>query len=126
MMPLPSLPPAEKLIVSAHILPGKEDTFKPILVRLNSAHSRTIIMMNKKAFAPREGSRNSASPARLQYPIYEDMTRDAFRVMRAISAHTSVQSCWCAGGQLRFRLIDSDAVKKVADIYRNIEDILKM
>ena len=32
--------------------------------------------------------------------------------MRTTSAHASVQSCWCAGGQLRYRLIDSDAIKR--------------
>ena len=121
-----ALPPSDKLILSAHILPGKENKAKPILVRLCNSHARTIIMMNKKAFAPSAPiASNSSGPARQLYPIFEDMTRDSFRTMRAISAHASVQSCWCAGGQLRYRLIDSDTIKKVSDIYCSIEDIIK-
>ena len=123
-----SIPPADKLIISAHILPGKDNKTKPILVRLNNAHSRTIIMMHKKAFAPRAAPSSSftASQARYLYPIYEDMTRDSFRVMRALSAHAGVQSSWCAGGQLRYKLVDSDTVKRVVDIYASVEDIIKM
>ena len=122
---IPSIPSAEKLILSAHILPGKDTKAKPILVRLNSSYSRTVIMMNKRAYAPRAAISTSSGPARLLYPIFEDMTRDAFRVMRTISAHASVQSCWCAGGQLRFKLVDSEVIKKVQDIYAPIDDIIK-
>ena len=121
------IPSAEKLILSAHILPGKDNKASPILVRLNNAHSRTILMMHKRAFAPRASGSSNSTPGqvRLLYPIYEDMTRDAFRLMRALSAHVDVQSCWCAGGQLRYKLAGSDTIKKVADIYVSVENILK-
>ena len=127
------IPTIEQCIVTAHVLPSKDNKMKPILVRLINAHLRTIVIQLKKDFAPRAAtvaaptdSSASSRPPPQAYPIFEDMTKDAFQLMRALSSHVRVHSCWCAGGQLRFRLVDSEVIQKVRSIYDPIEKILNM
>ena len=132
------VPPIEQCIVTAHVLPSKDNKTKPILVRLINAHFRTIIMQLKKDYAPRAPAApapasdsasvpvDSSKPPPQAYAIYEDMTKDAFQLMRALSSHVRVNSCWCTGGQLRFRLVDSATIQKVRSIYDPIEKILNM
>ena len=132
------IPTIEQSIVTAHVLPSKDNKMKPILVRLLNAHLRTIVIQLKKDFAPRaaaiagaaasapSGDHASSRPPPQAYPIFEDMTRDAFQLMRALSSHVRVHSCWCSGGQLRFRLVDSETIQKVRSIYDPIEKILFM
>ena len=130
------LPTVEQCIITAHILPGKENKTKPILVRLVSGHMRTLIMQLKKDYAPKSAASAPKSPALSSpgkprpppqlYSVFEDMTRDAFQLMRALSSHERVQSCWCSGGQLRFRLVDSEIIMRVQSIYDPIEKIINM
>ena len=133
------LPTADQCIVTAHILPGKENKAKPILVRLVSGHIRTLVMQLKKDFAPKAPVPRSAAakapapsaagsirPPPQLYSVFEDMTKDAFQLMRALSSHERVHSCWCSGGQLRFRLVDSEVIVRVQSIYDPIEKILNM
>ena len=54
------------------------------------------------------------------------MTRDAFQLMRALASHEPVHSCWCYGGQLQFRLVDSEIIQRVKSIYDPIEKIINM
>lgn len=123
---IPSVPTCSELIEIAHILPGKSDN-KPIICRLFSRNIRTIIMQLKKEFAPRATAEHGSNrPAPLLYPIYEDITRDTFRLMRAISSREEVLSCWSAGGTLRFRLRESDDIHRVTSIYDAVERIIEL
>ena len=125
------LPQAEQCIITAHILPSKDGKTKPILVRLVNAHMRSLIIQLKKDYAPKSevttpSSSNSTKPPPQLYPIFEDMTCDAFQLMRALASHEQVHSCWCYGGQLRFRLVDSEIIQRVKSIYDPIEKIINM
>ena len=132
MKKLRYLPTAVQCIITAHILPSKDGKTKPILVRLVNAHMRSLIIQLKKDFAPKSeittpsSSSISTKPPPQLYPIFEDMTRDAFQLMRALSSHEQVHSCWCYGGQLRFRLVDSEIIQRVKSIYEPIEKIINM
>ena len=129
---LPSIPPLHQLIQTAHVLPGKDNKPKPILCRFFSSHIKTLIMQLKKDFAPRATSTLAPSPSfsstnklpPLLYPVYDDLTRDAFRLMRAISSHKEVQSCWSVGGSIKFRIIDSAVIKSVRSIYDTVDNII--
>jgi hypothetical protein len=46
--------------------------------------------------------------------------------MRAISADKRVLSCWSVNGQLRYRLVDSEAndVRRVVSVFDHIDTIL--
>ena len=127
-----NIPACDNLIQTAHVLPGKPGKAKPILCRLYSNHFRTIIMQLKKEFAPRAPARVDGPSAAnttnrlppFTFPIYEDVTRDTFLLMRRLNSHDKVKGCWSAGGQLRFVTTDSDQIKKVVSVYDTIEKIL--
>ena len=128
---LHSVPSCDQIIQTAHVLPGKDNRPKPIFVRFFHHHIKIIIMQLKKDFAPRSNvsppSTNSSSspkPSPLLYPIYDDLTRDAFMLMRNLNSHRSVQSCWSAGGVIKYRLIDDSIIRRVSSIYASVESII--
>ena len=45
--------------------------------------------------------------------------------MRAIAQDDRVQACWTVNGQIRFKLKDSDTVKRVHSILDPLDKILK-
>jgi hypothetical protein len=139
-----SVPPVEEVLERAHILPSKKDGPKPIIARFYCREIRALIFKLKKEFAPKEetgpttrrqGSdqqqqqqqqqQNQRARTRFMYQIFDDLTRANFSKMRAISNDSRVDQCWAVNGQLRFRLVDSQDVRKVNSIYDSIEDILK-
>ena len=131
-MRLRYLPTVEQCITTAHILPNKDNKIKPILVRLVNPHMRTLVMQLKKEFAPKAtpstdpNSPSNSKPPPQKYSIFEDMTRDAFQLMRSLSSDARIHSCWCSGGQLRFRLLGSEIIQRVKSIYGPVEKIILM
>ena len=91
-------------------------------------------MQLKKDYAPRStspptpsstGSSSSSSrPPPMLYPIYDDLTRDAFMLMRALNSHRAVQSCWSAGGIIKYRLVDDTIIRRVSSVYDSVESII--
>lgn len=136
---LQSLPAAEQVLEVAHVLPGKPGAVKPIIMRFFSRNIRNLIFQLKRDFASREEpsqgavTRRSGANAdgryegkgRFRYPLYDDLTKANLSKMKAIAADSRVQSCWTVNGQIRFRLKDSDAVRKVVSILDPLDLILK-
>ena len=127
---LHTIPAYDDLIEVAHILPTKADKINPIICRLYKRGMRTLLMQHKKEFAPRAkaplATSGSTRPPPFIYPIHEDMTRDSFQLMRAMSAHNDVLACWSAGGQLRFRLKDEGdtRIHRIYSIYEPVNMIV--
>ena len=59
------------------------------------------------------------------FPMYEDLTRTTFQKMRAISQHENVQACWSINGQLRFKMKDSEEIRKVVSVFDTVEQMLQ-
>jgi hypothetical protein len=138
------IPPAEELLEVAHVLPGKAGKAKPVITRFFNRYLRTLCLRKKKEFATKSSrvsgrvgaaaengpsqsgaARPSASEGgRYSFPFYEDLTKIAFTKMRAISSHSNVQACWSVNGQLRFKLADSDTVRKVISVFDSVETIV--
>jgi hypothetical protein len=130
---IPSIPSPHSIIKTAHILPAKKDAINPIIVR----NIRNMLFLLKREFAPRApagaatgAGANTRGAQRAEggcfaYPFFEDLTRVNFDKLRAISNHPDVQSCWSVGGSLRFKLKDSDTVRKVKSVFSTVDDILK-
>ena len=81
----------------------------------------SLIIQLKKDYAPKSmattpSGSSSTKPTPQLYPIFEDMTRDAFQLMQALSSYEQVHSCWCYGGQLRFWLVNSEIIQRVKSI----------
>ncbi len=94
----------------------------PYCVILKNRHIKSIIISNKKQFAPRAPNVGEKQGAFL-YPIYEDVTRDSYQLMKKLRADSRVQACWFAGGAIRFITTNSDTVKRVSSIFGPYEDI---
>jgi hypothetical protein len=122
---LHSLPGAEVLLETAHILPGKEGKPNPIICRFFNRYHRTLVLQLKKDFAPRIATTGTNRLPPYLYQIFEDVTADTFRMMRTISNHPDVTACWSSGGHLRYRIKDSDTIHRVSSVYDTIEDIIK-
>ena len=65
-------------------------------------------------YAPREEATSADRRGRYVYPFFEDLTKINFTKMMDIVAHPMMASCWSSRGQLRFKLKDSQTVKKVS------------
>jgi hypothetical protein len=126
-----SIPSIQAAIETAHILPGKPNTPKPIIVRFTSRHLKKTLFTFKKDFSPKiPPSSSSTSPPsrgpRLMYPFYEDLTRDTFMKMKALAAGQRVTACWSVGGQLHYRLTSNpEVVKRVKSVYDSVESIIE-
>jgi len=114
----------------AHILPGKEGSTRPIICRLHSRIYKNLFMENKKEYALRETAAAGAAaragwPPPFKYPVFEDLTRDAFVKMKELAGDDRVLACWSTGGQLRYRRKDDPSVvHKVRSIYDSVDNIL--
>ena len=121
---LDSVPSCSALIKTAHILPSKSE-IKPIYLRLHLPHIKLMLLQLKKEFGPRAPlQRSGSATGPLRFPIYEDMTRDFFRAMRALSTDDRVNACWFAGGSLRVKLEGSDSVKRTSAVFSTVDEII--
>jgi hypothetical protein len=129
-----AIPTLHEAIETAHILPGKPNSPKPIIARFTSRHLKQTLFSFKKDFSPKipssSSSSSSSSPSstrgpRMLFPFYEDLTRDNFLKMKALAADQRVTACWSVGGQLRFRLSNSpEVVRRVKSVYDSVDKIL--
>jgi hypothetical protein len=114
-------------------------------MRFFSRNIRNLIFQLKRDFAAREERRPSSGVTqdvrgeggtgreaggserggRFLYPLYDDLTKANLAKMRAIAQDDRVQSCWTVGGQIKFKLKDSNAVRKVVSIHDDLDTILK-
>jgi hypothetical protein len=121
---LNTVPSADQLLETAHILPGKEGKTKPIICRFYDRHYRTVFLQLRKEFAPKSAATSPNRTAAYLYPAYEDMSSDMYKKMREISNNAAVKSCWAAGGFLRFKLEESETIHRVHCIYDPVEKIV--
>ena len=131
---LPSIPPVEQLLETAHILPSKAEKTPPIIARFYTRNTRSLIFQRKKEFAPRHPTPHPQPPVpqpgskpslgKLAYPIFEDLTKDNFAKMRELAEHQSVLSSWTVAGSIRFRLKNETTVRRVKSVYDSVDIIL--
>ncbi len=140
---LREVPSADQVLEVAHVLPGKPGQPKPVIMRFYNRNLRNLCFQFKRDFATREssgssgggtrrsggggeeGQRGAERAGRYKYPLYDDLTQANLAKMRAISQDDRVQACWTVNGQIKFKLKDSEVVKKVSSIYDDLDVILK-
>jgi len=141
---LTSIPSAEQVLEVAHVLPGKPGAPKPIIMRFYNRNLRNLIFSCKKEYAEREptnsgggGGRGGGADGqgngdgsgrrlgRFKYPLYDDLSKPNLAKMRSIAQDERVQACWTVNGQIRFKLKNSETVKKVNSILDPLDKILK-
>ncbi len=104
------------------MLRAKEGAIKPVIARFYERDIRALIFRHKKAFAPK----HVAGPLkdRYKFQIFEDLTSINFKKMRALATDDRIAACWSAGGQLRFRLPDDPAIRRVENVFDPIEKLI--
>ena len=118
---LAAVPKMEDVIETAHILPGPKAD-KPIICRIKKGPFKLLIHQHKKEFSPRAPGRGDR-PGLPLYAIFDDITRDAYSLMKKIKSDARVQAAWFAGGAIRLRLTNSETIRRVYSIYGPYEDI---
>ena len=93
------VPDCDTLLETAHILPGKPDSHKPIITRFYSRYWRNLVFRNRKEFAPREASSTAnntrsraTKAAKMRYPFFEDLTKATFQKLTSIKQQINVSS----------------------------------
>jgi hypothetical protein len=115
------VPSCYEMIEMAHPLPGRADRPKPIIVRFFNRNIKAVLFKHRKEFAAKDGG---PRPKYL-YPFYDDLTKDTFAKMKLMQNDPRVESCWSTGGSLRYKLVDSNVIKRVPSVYMTNDDILK-
>ena len=121
-----SIPDFEQLLESAHVLPGKSGSAKPIIARFRSRYWKNLCFKHRKEHATRStpapahrkdgrpgGGDGNPGGAKYCFPFCDDLTKPAFSKLLEIQADPTVQSCWSINGSLRFKLKNSTSVRKV-------------
>jgi hypothetical protein len=122
---LDAVPPLERTLEYAHILPARGEGPKPVIARFFDRDLRDIVFRGKKDFAPRSQPSTPDRPGRYCFPFFEDLTKTSFAKMRAIAGHEMVAACWSSRGVLRFKLKDSEQVRTVQNVLDSVENIIK-
>lgn len=133
---LPVIPEFDQLFETAHVLPGKNGSHKTIIARFYNRNMKSICFRFRKDFAPRatptgddrrdrRSSEDGDQLGKLCFPFHDDLTRPALALLKALQAHDDIQACWSMNGQLRFKLKNSQSVRKVVSVFDTVENILK-
>ena len=122
-----SYPSCDNLLETAHILPGKPNSPKPIQVRFYSRYWRSLVFRHRREFAPRESTNTTSTPpekkSRMRHPFFEDLTSATFNQLRSIKQHKGVTSAWTINGTIRFKVKNDETIYKVSSICQSVEDI---
>ena len=133
------VPDFDQLLESAHVLPGKTGSSKPIIARFRTRFWKNLCFRFRKDHAtrinkspagqkdgrPGRGEETNTTTSRYCFPFCDDLTKPAFSKLLEIQADPAVQSCWSINGSLRFKLKNSPSVRKVHSVFDTINDILK-
>ncbi len=121
---LREIPSRNRLICSAHLLPGKEGKPSPIICRLVNNFFRTVILQCRREFAPRGMVSAPGRAPPYSYPIFEDVASEIFRYSQRLAAADGVDAAWIAGGVIRYRRTGSDTILIVKSIFTTVEELL--
>ena len=116
--------PPHFLISNAYCIPAKTSTSSPVIVKLNSELVRSIVFRYKKAALPTHLD-TSTNRVRNTYSVFEDLSPATHAQFRSLQDDIRVKSVWSYGGQVRFKLQDSDTVFKAKSLADTFDTIVK-
>jgi len=111
------------LINNAFALPAKKGTSCPVILTLSSQFVRGLIFKYKKTALPATHDPVQKRD-RPKYLVFEDLSPANFQQLRAIAADRDrVKSVWSFGGQLRFKMHNSETVYKVKSLADTVDSV---
>lgn len=114
---LAGMPSAHQTLELAHVLPGKQGKPKPIIARFLNRNDRALVLRYKKQFAPRD-----TVTSKHKHPIFEDLTRDSFKLLMRLSNDDRIESAWTMRGVIKYKKAGSNTIYKVDNIFLPFED----
>jgi hypothetical protein len=121
----PSVNPILQYTINqAFAIPSKKGKSYPVIVKLASQHTRSLIFKHKKTALPSDRDL-ATNKVRSRYAIYEDLTPANHAQFRTLSADPRVKSIWSYGGQIRLKSYDSETVYKVRSLGDTADSLLK-
>jgi hypothetical protein len=121
---LPNAPFAQHFLINnAFALPAKKGTSCPVILTLSSQFVRGLIFKFKKSALPviHDPVQKRDRP---KYLVFEDLSPANFQQLRAIAADRErVKSVWSFGGQLRFKLHNSETIYKVKSLADTVDSV---
>jgi hypothetical protein len=122
----PILQPHPNFIIdNAFAIPTKKDTPSIVIVKLSSLNIRNLIFRYKRDALPkiRDTTNNKD---RNKFSIFEDLTPANYKHFHSFSSDkTRIKSTWTYGGQIRFKIHDSETVYKVKCLSDTYESLVK-
>jgi hypothetical protein len=112
------------LINNVFSIPSKKGQSCPVILTLSSQFFRNLIFRYKKTALP--STHDSVSNRdRPKYLVFEDLSPPTFSQLRAIAGDERVKSAWTFGGQIRFRLHNSETVHRVKSLAETVDSVTK-
>lgn len=111
------------LIDNVFAIPAKKDQPSPVILKLSSQYLRNLIFIHKKEALPKVTD-PANNKMRAKYTIFEDLSPANYTLFRSIANNKQyVKSVWSYGGQIRFKLHDSDVVYKCKSLNDTVESL---
>ena len=121
---IPDLPTSFHLIDTAFTIPSKNTSSATVIMKLANSRLRTAIFKHKKEFAPRGPVPHLNNKILPTYAIYEDLTKTNSAYLRNLIQDDRVSTAWSYGGQIRFRLHNSERILRVKSTGDTIDSLL--
>jgi hypothetical protein len=123
-VPSTAHPHPHLLIDNVFVLPSKKNTPPPVILKLSSQYLRNLIFAHKKAALPKLLDL-ATNKQRNKFSIYEDLSPGNYAVFRSFADDQRVRSVWSYGGQVRFKVHDSEQVFKVRSTNDTFDSLVK-
>jgi hypothetical protein len=123
-VPTTAHPHPHLLIDNVFVLPSKKNSPPPVILKLSSQYLRNLIFAHKKAALPKLLDL-ATNKQRNKFSIYEDLSPGNYAVFRSFADDQRVRSVWSYGGQVRFKVHDSEQVFKVRSINDTFDSLVK-
>jgi hypothetical protein len=89
------VPSCYEMMEMAHLLPGKNDRPKPIIIRVFNRNLKAILFKHRNEFTP---TIKDGSGTRYRYPFNNDLSCNTFLKMKQLQGDPCFYSCWFTGG----------------------------
>ena len=112
------------IISNAFAIPAKNNTSSPVILKLNSELIRSIVFKHKKEALPTHLD-TATNRVRNKYSVFEDLSPATHAQFRTFQDDIRVKSVWSYGGQVRFKLQDSETVYKAKSLSDTYDSLVK-
>jgi outer membrane murein-binding lipoprotein Lpp len=123
-LPEQAVLPPYSIISNAFTIPAKNSNSSPVILKLNSELIRAIVFKHKKEALPTHLD-TATNRVRNKYSVFEDLSPATHAQFRTFQDDIRVKSVWSYGGQVRFKLQDSDTVYKAKSLSDTYDSLVK-